>query len=92
MIEYLHDAIRASAGTELNIVTRIVQDNQAVDGVCFVLHLDDEHMFVAEGIQDGEAYQFIIPAEVTSGLSGRYWYCFQRENEMLCFKQPIYLV
>jgi hypothetical protein len=91
MIEYLHDAIRATAGTELNIITRITEDNKAVDGVELVLHLGTIEV-IAEGFQDGDAYIFTVPAEITKGYTGRFWYCFRREGEMLCFKQPIYLV
>ena len=91
MIEYLNDAIRATAGTELNIVTRISEDGEPIDGVQLVLHLGTIEV-VADGFQDGEVYVFTIPAEITKGYSGRFWYCFRREDEMLCFKQPFYLV
>ncbi len=92
MIEYLYDAIRATAGADVDIITRITEDGESVDGVCLVLHVDDEHMIIVEGVQSGDAYSFKLPAEATKDLKGRYMYCFKREDEMLCFKQPIYFV
>ena len=91
MIEYLNDAIRATAGSNIVITSRITEDDEMIEGVQFVLHLDDVEV-VVEPYIEGEVMIFEIPAEITAGRKGRYWYCFRREDEMLCFKQPFYLV
>lgn len=91
MIEYLNDAIRATAGSDIIITSRITEDDEMVEGVQLVLHLDDVEV-VADAYIDGEVMLFEIPAEITAGRQGRYWYCFRRGEEMLCFKQPFYLV
>ena len=92
MIEYLYDAIRATAGADMNIVARVSEDGETLEGTCFALHIDDEHMVVVEGELIDGVYQFTVPAEITANLSGRYWYCFMKEHKPLCFKEPIYFV
>lgn len=37
-------------------------------------------------------WEFRVPAEITMGLKGRYWYSIMNSDSNLCFKQPIYLV
>lgn len=37
-------------------------------------------------------WEFRVPAEITMGLKGRYWYYIMNSDSNLCFKQPIYLV
>ena len=92
MIEYLYDAIRATAGADVTIVSRIVEDGACVENVGFMLHLDDEHAIVIAGELENETYQFVIPADITKDLKGRYWYCFCQEGKPLCFKEAIYFV
>jgi hypothetical protein len=92
MIEYLYDTIRATAGADITITSRIEEDGECVDNVGFMLHLDNEHAIVIPGELSGEVYQFVIPANVTAELKGRYWYCFCREGKPLCFKEAIYFV
>jgi hypothetical protein len=97
MIEYLYNAIRASAGTDIEIVARITdaEGNPVLDNCNLVLHEKDETML---GIINGERinrdgyWRFVIPAEHTEGKKGRYYYCVREGNNMLCFKQPIYIV
>lgn len=96
MIEYLYDAIRAHAGNDITI-TAIATDNNGEDiteNVSLVLHDKDRKTMIAEfegKHVDGE-WLFFIPAEITEGLNGRYWYCVTHKGSALCFKQPIYLV
>lgn len=97
MIEYLHDAIRAVAGQDMPIYALFGNDDGSfVSEDCwFMLHDKDGSMLAAvEGSFNAETGQwtFDVPASVTAGLSGRYWYCFQHEGSNLCFKQPFYLV
>lgn len=96
MIEYLHDAIRAVAGQEIAVNATITDDlDMPVTTDCkLILHDDDTELFVATGIylEEDTSWTFNIPANVTTGLSGRYWYDIQHEGNNLCFKKPIYLV
>jgi hypothetical protein len=93
MIEYLYDAIRATAGTDIIIAAEVTEDNGDIvtEGCNLVLHIDEE-MKEFSGVCKNGLWEFTIPAAATSGLSGRYWYCVKRNNIMICFKQPIYLV
>jgi hypothetical protein len=95
MVEYLHDAIRATAGQEITISAKITDDNEAIiKDSCGLMLYDGEDMLVMVNgfyYEDTEQIQFTIPAEVTKGLKGRYWYCFCQNGKSLCFKQPIYL-
>lgn len=96
MIEYLYDAIRAHAGNDITI-SAIVTDDEGKDiteNVSLVLHDKDRKTMLAEfqgTFTEGE-WLFLIPAEHTKGLNGRYWYCVTHKGSALCFKQPVYLV
>ena len=96
MIEYLFNAIRAVAGQDLTIEAKITDDSGAeiVEGCALMLHFEDDTMYAAEGTYyaDIQRWQFTIPADVTKGLSGRYFYCIQHNGANLCFKEPIYLL
>ena len=96
MIEYLYNAIRAAAGNDIAI-TALITDDSGVDiteGCSLMLHDKDRETMIAQFYGDyvnGE-WLFIIPAEITRGLNGRYWYCIKHNNSNLCFIEPIYLV
>lgn len=95
MIEYLHDAIRATAGQDICVCAKITDDDgELITNVCSLMLHDDDNMLVsAPGFLDEEGvWEFTIPAEATANLSGRFWYCICCDNTNLCFKQPIYLV
>jgi hypothetical protein len=95
MVEYLYDAIKAVAGQEIGISARITDDDGVVAENCrLVLHSDTSDIGSVEGLYlpEDELWAFVIPAEMTNGLKGRYWYCIQHEDINMCFKQPIYLV
>jgi hypothetical protein len=96
MIEYLHDAIRATAGNNIAVTAVITDDNdEAITENCFLmLHDKDRKTIITEirGNYENDEWTFIIPADKTKGLKGRYWYCIRHVNNSLCFKQPIYLV
>lgn len=94
MIEYLYDAIRATAGLDITIAANITDDegNVITEGCSLMLSDDDEVITMATGYFDGELWEFNIPAATTSGLQGRYWYCIHHNDNTLCFKKPIYLM
>lgn len=98
MVEYLYDAIKTVAGQEAVINAVITDDNEQdiTQGCMFILHDVDGHkvkaMIGGSYLGENGMWEFRIPASVTTGLSGRYWYCIQHNESNLCFKQPIYLV
>jgi hypothetical protein len=94
MVEYLYDAIRATAGTDITIAAEATDElgNVITDGCSFVLHLDDNKMVSTTGDYFEGVWSFTIPADITKDLKGRYWYCVKHYDSQLCFKQPIYFV
>lgn len=96
MIEYLYNAIRATAGNDIAITAEITDaDGNNIEDSCYLmLHDKDRKTVLAEvrgKYEDGE-WVFIIPATQTKELKGRYWYCIRHVNNSLCFKEPIYFV
>lgn len=94
MIEYLYNAIRATAGEDITIAAKLTNDDGSqIVGGCHVMLSDDEKVLITV---DGECvngtHNFTIPAAATKGLHGRYWYCICSGNASLCFKEPIYLI
>ena len=95
MIEYLYDAIRATAGEDIALAAKIVDDSGVpISTGCHLnLYNDKEMITTIPGEFTDGAWQFTIPADVTANLIGRYWYCICSESHnKLNFKQPIYLV
>lgn len=94
MIEYLYDAIRATAGIDAVVSAEITDEGGApiTEGCSLMLSDDDAVIAMIEGAFNGDVWEFNIPASITSGLSGRYWYCIHHNDNTLCFKEPIYLV
>lgn len=94
MIEYLYNAIRATAGNDISISARVKDaGGVAVIDNCHLMLFDDEELLITvDGIFTGDVWEYTIPADATRGLSGRYWYCICDNSGSLCFKEPIYLV
>lgn len=95
MIEYLYDCIRATSGENLVINAVITEtDGTPVENNCaLMLYSENEMIGSYEGKHYGRGvWEFIIPAEITNGLSGRYYYCICERDNKLCFKQPIYFM
>lgn len=95
MIEYLYNAIRATAGKDISIAAKITTESGAtLTDICSLMLSNDKGELISSvaGSLVDDAWQFTIPAEITKGLNGRYWYCFCTSDTNLCFKQPIYLV
>ena len=97
MIEYLYDAIRAVAGQPIGIAATISNDEtgEPITSDCsLILHDKNGAMiYKADGeyLAEIDTWHFEIPANATTGLSGRCWYCIQNSGSNLCFKNPIYL-
>lgn len=96
MIEYLYNAIRATAGTPITIAAIITDDADSPieEGCSLVLHNDSEMIAMVEGVYNSDlaTWEFTLEPEITADLCGRFWYCIKHNDEMLCFKEPIYLV
>ena len=95
MIEYLYDAIRATAGDRAGITANITDaSGNYIENVCsLMLHNDEEMITSVKGEYLGEGdWYFEIPSSVTSGLKGRYFYCICEGSNKLCFKTPIYFI
>ena len=95
MIEYLLNAIRATAGEDITVMASITKDDIPIeDGCGFMLHIDEENVVMVDGVYDDEldVWTFTIPADATKGLKGRYSYCFCQGGKTLCFREPFYLM
>ena len=93
MVEYLHDCIRATAGTDITIVANITLDYEPISTGCsLIIHITDEDMIMIDGVYSDGIFSFTVPGEVTKELEGRYWYCFKSGEQQLCFKEPIYFI
>lgn len=94
MIEALYDAIRAVAGQPITLNVRADDGQNPITENCrLVLQDENEVLFIVDGKYTAEVdlWNFQIPAELTKGMNGRYWYCIQHNEENLHFKQPFYL-
>ena len=96
MIEYLYNAIRATAGTPITITAIITDDSDSpIEEVCYLLlHNDTDMIAMTERVYNAELanWEFTLPPDTTQDLCGRFWYCIKHNEEMLCFKEPIYLM
>lgn len=94
MIEYTLNAIRATAGEDICICAKIKDAYGDDIAVCsFHLYDDETERFVATGVEADGLWEFHIPADVTAGLQGRYWYSICDDtHQSLNFREPIYLV
>jgi hypothetical protein len=94
LIEYLYNAIRATAGEDIIITAKVADDSGAEVSGCAISLFDNEQLITTiKGLFGDGFWQFIIPAAITAELKGRYWYCIcDEDHKKLCFKEPIYLV
>ena len=96
MIEYIYNIIKASAGENVEIAARIVDENGNAITEQVYFHLwdkDEKEMLIsAPGKFVNEAWEFVVPGEQTKELKGRYLYCIGTQEKSLCFKEPFYLV
>lgn len=94
MIEYLYDAIRATAGEDIIISAKITDDSgEHIDEICNLkLFNNNEVISDVPGVYNGELWDFTIPAADTANLSGRYFYSICHRGNSISFKEPIYLI
>lgn len=96
MIEYLYNAVRAATGQDICICADIFNDEGIVVSACQLNFFSPEKELIAsfDGTFNDETneWSFIIPAETTQGLTGRYFYCISHNGQSLCFREPLYLV
>ena len=94
MIEYIYNAIKATAGEDITIAASITDDNnQPITSGCTLEIFDDEEVLVTiDGVYADDLWSFVIPADATINLKGRYWYTINNQYFSLCFKDPIYLM
>lgn len=91
MVEYILDTILATSGTDAEVVASIKDEFfEPITKDCSLrLHIGEDMITIAGDYIDN-LWLFVIPAEVTKDLKGRYFYCIAHNNEMLCDKEPIY--
>lgn len=96
MVEYLYNCIRATAGDKVEISAIIETDaGEPITEHCHIMLFDKDNLTLLSTI-DGQyveetgLWQFALPAELTAGKLGRYWYRICAREGSLCFKQPIY--
>lgn len=94
MIEYIYDAIRATSGEDISICALITDDDgeNITDSCYLTLYNDTDELTKVYGVFDEEQWTFTIPAAITDGLCGRFWYSIGRNYMDICFKNPIYLI
>lgn len=94
MTEFLYNAIKCVAGEDINIAAEITDamENPITSG-CSVVFIDKDFSTIGEynGVYSNSAWTFTIPAEVTKGMEGRYWYRIKLKDESLSFAAPIYM-
>lgn len=94
MIEYIYDALKVTAGQGFTVGAQITDDDgELIRSGCYMTIYNDEEMFVkVNGIFDGTAWNFQVPAEAVQGLEGRFWYCISHLGSDISFKQPLYFM
>ncbi len=93
MVEFLYDCIKAIPGEDINICAEITDaEGNDIESGCSLVFLDKDFVQIdeCEGTYS-DAWIFTIPAEITAGLHGRYWYRIKFGDGSLCFAAPIYL-
>lgn len=94
MIEYLLNAIRATAGNDVEITAIIEDDTGApITENCHIMLFDKDLKLLStfDGNYQGDGFwAFTIPADETKGKQGRHWYKICTPQSSLCFTQPLY--
>ena len=97
MIEYLYNAIRASANEDIVITAKISTPTgePVTSGTHIGIYNDkDERLVMVNGEETDGVWEYQIPGALTADLKGKYWYCICCNNthKSYCFKQPIYFI
>lgn len=93
-IEYLYNAIKAIAGEDINICAEITDaTDNPITRECSIVFIDKDFSTIGEydGTYNNGEWTFNIPAQVTKGLEGRYWYRIKFKGESLSCTAPIYM-
>lgn len=94
MTEYLYDAIHAINGEAIDIAAQITDaDGNNIESGCSLAVFDDNCslFYKADGVYANGMWTFVIPAEVSQNMRGRYWYRVMNADGSLNFNAPIYL-
>lgn len=92
MIEYLHRAVKATAGKEVVITAKILDDNITTD--CKLCLYDDKkeiNTFDNYYDMDNETLYFILPADAFPH-TGRYFYTICHYGASITNKEPLYIL
>lgn len=94
MIEYLYDAVKGIAGENIIICAEITDsEGKYIETGCSLVFIDKDFTTIntyAGTYADG-AWTFVIPADVTYYMDGRYWYRIKFADNNLSFAAPIYI-
>lgn len=93
-IEYLYDCIKSIAGEDINICAEITDSAGAdITSGCSLIFIDRDFTTIGEyqGTYADGAWSFIIPAGLTKGMDGRYWYRIKFKDTSMSFAAPIYI-
>ena len=94
MTEFLYDCIKTIAGEDIHIGAQITDvDGNNITSGCSIVFIDKDFSTIGEydGVYSDGAWTFTIPAEVTKGFEGRYWYRIKFKDESLSCAAPIYM-
>lgn len=94
MTEFLYDAIKAVSGEDINIGAQITDvDGNNITSGCSLLFIDKDFTIISEceGTYADGAWSFTIPAAITKGMDGRYWYRIKFKDTSMSFAAPIYM-
>ncbi len=95
MTEFLYDAIRTISREDINICAQITDvDGNDITSGCSLLFIDKDFSTIAEyaGTYADGTWTFVIPAEATKGMEGRYWYRITQDDNSLSFARPLYVM
>ena len=97
MIEYIDSIIRITGGADALIGAKI--KNEAGELLTDIMshlmlyHPQDELVATIHGaVAEDGVHEYLVPAELTEGVTEKWWYCVCVGDEPICFKQPFYIV
>lgn len=94
MVELLYDVVKAISGEDINICAEITDaTDNPITSECSLLLIDKDFSTLGEyeGTYAGGVWTFIIPADITYYMDGRYWYRIKYKDNSLSFAAPIYI-
>ena len=94
MVEYIFNAIKATAGEDITIAAEITDPDgeMLVAGCRLKLSTDDVEIAIVDGYFSEDSWVFIVPAIFTERLKGRCWYTILYGDVSISHPEPIYLV